>query len=46
LRADEICARTIRALRDLGIRHVYISNFRPDDAPERLEAIGGLVGRA
>jgi 5,10-methylenetetrahydrofolate reductase len=44
--ADEICARTIRALRDIGIRHVYVSNFRPDDAPERLEAIGGLVGRA
>lgn len=44
LSADEICARTIRALRDIGVRHVYISNFRPDDAPERLEAIRGLVG--
>jgi hypothetical protein len=42
--ADEICARTIRALRDIGIRHVYVSNFKPDDAPERLEAIRALVG--
>jgi hypothetical protein len=41
--ADEICARTIRALRGIGIRHVYISNFKPDDAPERLEAIRALV---
>ena len=46
LTADEICARTIRALRDLGIRHVYVSNFKPDDAPERLERIGALVGQS
>jgi len=43
LSADEICARTIRALRGIGIRHVYVSNLRPDDAPERLEAIRALV---
>ena len=43
LTPDEICARTIRALRDIGIRHVYVSNFRPDDAPERLEAVRALV---
>jgi hypothetical protein len=45
LTADEICARTVRALRDIGVRHVYVSNLKPDDAPERLEAIRGLVGR-
>ena len=43
LSADEICARTIRGLRDLGVRHVYVSNLRPDDAPERLSAIRALV---
>lgn len=41
---DEIAARSIRALRGLGVRHVYLSNLSPDDAPERLEAIGRLVG--
>jgi len=40
---DEICARTIRALHDLGVTHVYVSNLRPDDAPERLAAIRSLV---
>jgi 5,10-methylenetetrahydrofolate reductase len=43
LSADEICARTIRALRDLGVARVYVSNLRPDDAPERLAAIRALV---
>jgi hypothetical protein len=42
--ADEICARTIRALRDLGATRVYVSNLFPDDAPERLEAIRSLLG--
>ncbi|MHC4135251.1 MAG: hypothetical protein ACYS0K_09725, partial [Planctomycetota bacterium] len=46
LTADEICARTIRALRDIGIRHVFVSNFRPDDAPERLEAVRALVDQS
>ena len=45
LSADEICARTIRGLRDLGVRHVYVSNLKPDDADERLAAIEALVGR-
>ena len=44
LTADQICSRTIRALRDLGVRHVYVSNLRPDDADERLAAIAALVG--
>ena len=40
---DEICARTIRALRDVGVSRVYISNLDPADAPERLAAITDLV---
>ncbi len=44
LAADEICARTIRALRGLGVRHVYVSNLKPDDAPQRLAAIHALLG--
>ncbi|MHC4669677.1 MAG: hypothetical protein ACYTFD_14860 [Planctomycetota bacterium] len=44
LTANEICAATIRALRGLGLRHVYVSNLSPDDAPERLQAIRALVG--
>jgi len=43
LSADEICARTIRELRALGVRRVYISNLRPDDAAERLRAIAELA---
>ena len=43
LSADEICARTIRALRDLGVRHVYLSNLESDNAPERLSAIRALL---
>ncbi len=27
LSADEICARTIRALRELGVQHMYLSNL-------------------
>jgi 5,10-methylenetetrahydrofolate reductase len=40
---DEICARTIRGLRDLGVDKVYVSNLDPGDAPERLRAIERLV---
>ena len=43
--ADEICARTIRGLRAVGVNRVYISNLDPADAPERLEAIAEAVGR-
>jgi hypothetical protein len=43
LSSDEICARTIRALRTIGVARVYISNLRPDDAPERLAAIRSLL---
>ncbi len=44
LSADEICAATIRAVRALGGRHVYVSNLRPDGTPRRLAAIRRLVG--
>jgi hypothetical protein len=44
--ADEICARTIRGLRDLGVNRVYVSNLDPEDAPERLEAIERAVVEA
>ena len=40
---DEVCARTIRGLRDLGVTRVYVSNLDPGDAPERLTAIERLV---
>ncbi len=43
LSADEICARTIRALQGLGVTRVYVSNLRPDDAPQRLAAIRSLI---
>ena len=43
--ADEICARTIRGLRDVGVDRVYVSNLDPEDAAERLEAIETAVGR-
>ena len=43
LSPDEICARTIRELRALGARRVYVSNLRPDDAAERLRAISDLA---
>ena len=41
--ADEICARTIRELRSMGVNKVYVSNIDPGDAPERLRAIERLV---
>jgi hypothetical protein len=43
LSSDEICARSIRELRALGVRHVYVSNLRPDGTPRRLATIQGLV---
>ncbi|MGM0577530.1 MAG: hypothetical protein ACQEXJ_17530 [Myxococcota bacterium] len=43
LSAPEVCARTILALRDIGIDKVYLSNLHPDRAVEQLEAIHDLV---
>lgn len=37
--ADEICARTIRALSDVGVRHFYVSNLPIGRAPRTLAAI-------
>ena len=39
---DAVCARSVRALRRLGVRHVYISNLPIADAPARLERIERL----
>lgn len=36
---EQVCARTIRALRDAGARHVYLSNLGHRQAPERLARI-------
>jgi 5,10-methylenetetrahydrofolate reductase len=36
---EEVCARTIRAIRSLGVRHIYISNLPMDDASTTLAAI-------
>jgi hypothetical protein len=41
--ADAVCAKTIRALFDLGVRRVYISNLRTDQAADRLQAIRALL---
>jgi len=43
LDADAVCARSVRALHDLGIRHVYVCNLPVADAPARLERIARLA---
>ncbi len=35
----EVCARTLRAMTDLGVRHFYISNLPLTNAPATLSAI-------
>jgi 5,10-methylenetetrahydrofolate reductase len=42
--AEEICARTIRTLMDLGARHFYISNLPIGRAQRVLATILGKVG--
>jgi hypothetical protein len=37
--AEEVCARTIRALTNVGARHFYISNLPIAGAPHVLAAI-------
>ncbi len=39
--AEEVCVRTIRALRDLGARHFYVSNLPVGHAAQTLSAIMG-----
>lgn len=41
--AEEVCARTIRALRDRGVRHFYISNLPLASAHRTLSAIRDRV---
>jgi hypothetical protein len=36
---EDVCARTIRAIRSLGVRHIYISNLPMEDAATTLAAI-------
>jgi hypothetical protein len=40
---EEVCARTIRALRDRGVRRVYVSNLDTNSAPRQLARIEELV---
>jgi hypothetical protein len=40
---EEVCAKTIRLLRDLGVRHVYVSNLPVGRARATLEKIAALV---
>ena len=42
--ADEVCARTIRAMMDAGARHFYISNLPIGGAQRVLGSIRELVG--
>ena len=42
--AEEVCARTIRALLDLGARHFYVSNLPVGRAAQTLSAIMKRVG--
>jgi 5,10-methylenetetrahydrofolate reductase len=42
--AEQVCARTIRTLMDLGARHFYISNLPNGRAQHVLAAILGKVG--
>ena len=37
--AEDVCARTIRALMDVGARHFYISNLPASRAPQVLSSI-------
>ncbi len=41
--AEEVCARTLRALMDRGVRHFYISNLPIAAGPQVLQRIAALV---
>lgn len=41
--AEEVCARTIKGLREVGMRHVYIANLPTGKAGEKLEKIMDLA---
>jgi len=40
----EVCARTIRTLRDVGVRHFYVSNLPLGQAQATLDAIVSAAG--
>lgn len=40
---EEVCARTIRLLRDVGVKHVYVSNLPAGQARATLEKIRTLA---
>lgn len=42
----EICARSVRALRDAGVRHVYVSNLEMRNAPEERRRVVERVREA
>jgi len=44
LSAVEVCAKTIKSLRDLGVDQVYLSNLPFGQAPRRLNELEDLVG--
>jgi 5,10-methylenetetrahydrofolate reductase len=44
--ADQVCARTIVALRRAGVRHLYVSNLPVGRARQTLAAIASLVDAA
>jgi 5,10-methylenetetrahydrofolate reductase len=46
LSAEEICARSIRELRQAGVRHFYISNLPLGKAATTLERVLALAGAA
>jgi 5,10-methylenetetrahydrofolate reductase len=40
---EEVCARTIRLLRDVGVKHVYVSNLPAGQARATLQRIQNLT---
>jgi 5,10-methylenetetrahydrofolate reductase len=43
--ADEVCARSIRALTDAGVQHFYVSNLPLGRAASTLRRVVALAGR-
>ena len=39
--AEDVCARTIRAMMDVGARHFYISNLPPGKSANRVRGDSG-----
>lgn len=37
--AAQVCAQTILALRERGLKHVYVSNLSPERAPQQLRKV-------